>query len=142
MRFWDSSALVPLLVAEAASTQLADLLHQDSGVVVWWAARVECISALRRREREGPLTAADYRRSSGLLDDLSESWSEVLPTRNVRVLAERALAVHPLRAADAFQLAAAQAWSQGDPSGAPFVCLDERLRDVAAREGFSPLPLD
>jgi uncharacterized protein len=50
--------------------------------------------------------------------------------------------VHPLRAADAFQLAAAQAWRQQDPSGASFVCLDERLRDAAAREGFSSLPLD
>lgn len=142
MRFWDSSALVPLLVAEASSAQLADVLRQDSAVIVWWATRVECISALRRREREGILSAADFRRSNELLGELSGRWSEVLPTRRVEVLAERALGVHPLRAADALQLAAAQAWREGDAAGAAYVCLDDRLRDAAAREGFAPLPLD
>lgn len=142
MRFWDSSALVPLLVAESESGRVADLLRQDAEVIVWWGARLECVSALRRRERDGSLSAADLRRSGDLLNELSASWSEALPTRNVRVLAERALAVHPLHAADALQLAAALAWRQGDPAGAPFVCLDERLRDAAAREGFSPLPSD
>ncbi len=142
MRFWDSSALVPLLVTETASEQVADLLREDAGMIVWWGTRLECVSALRRREREGALTRADFRQSSDLLEDLSSSWSEVLPTRRVRTLAQRALGVHALRAADALQLAAAQAWRREDPAGAPLVCLDERLRDAAAREGFSALPYD
>ncbi len=142
MRFWDSSALVPLLVTEAASAQVADLLREDAGMIVWWATRLECVSALRRREREGALTGADVRQSSELLGELSDRWSEVLPTRRVRALAERALGVHALSAADALQLAAAQVWSREDPAGAPLVCLDERLRDAAAREGFSALPSD
>lgn len=140
MRFWDSSALVPLLIAEPSSGQVAALLREDSEMIAWWTARVECASALRRREREGLLAARDVQRASELLSELSAAWSEVLPARRVRALAERALAVHPLRAADALQLAAAQAWRQDEPAGAPFVCLDERLRDAAAREGFMPLP--
>lgn len=140
MRFWDSSALVPLLVEEPDSPQVTDLLSEDPVMVAWWAARVECASALRRREREGRLTPADVRRSIQLLDELSESWNEVLPVHSVRALGERAVAVHALRAADALQLAAAQTWSGNDPSGAELVCLDAQLRDAAAREGFSTVP--
>jgi hypothetical protein len=73
---------------------------------------------------------------------LSESWAEVAPGPPVRVEAERALAVHPLRAADALQLAAALVWRSGDPEVQEFVCLDERLRGAASREGFVLVPPD
>lgn len=142
MRFWDSSALVPLLTVEPASDQISDLLHEHPEVMAWWATRVECASALRRREREGFLAARDVQRAIELLGELADAWTEVLPTHHVRALAERALAVHSLRAADALQLAAAQASRRGQLEGAPFVCLDERLRDAAAREGFVPLPAE
>lgn len=142
MRFWDSSALVPLLTVEPASDRISDLLHENPEVVAWWATRVECASALRRSERQGFLAARDVQRSIELLGELADAWTEVLPTQHVRALAERALAVHSLRAADALQLAAAQAWRRGRIEGAPFVCLDERLRDAAAREGFVPLPAE
>jgi predicted nucleic acid-binding protein len=72
-----------------------------------------------------------------LLDALSEGWIEVVASNAVRGAAERAVAVHSLRAADALQLAAAITWRSGDPAGAGFVCLDERLADAASREGFS-----
>jgi len=45
-----------------------------------------------------------------------------------------------LRAADAFQLAAALAWCEGHPRGERFLSLDDRLRDAARREGFTVLP--
>jgi uncharacterized protein len=45
--------------------------------------------------------------------------------------------VHPLRAADALQLAAAYAGSDRRPTSLEFVTLDERLADVARKEGFS-----
>jgi hypothetical protein len=39
------------------------------------------------------------------------------------------------------QLAAALMWCDDAPGAAtPFVCLDERLRDAARREGFAILP--
>jgi hypothetical protein len=50
------------------------------------------------------------------------------------------LAAHPLRAADALQLAAALVWTGEAAAGEAFVCLDERLRDAARREGFEVLP--
>ena len=140
MRFWDASAITPLLVAEGASEAMRELLRDDESIAVWWGARVECASALRRREREGALPASSVRRSLDLLDDLAAAWSEILPRELVRLRAERALAVHSLRAADAFQLAAALTWRSDVTARGEFVCLDERLRDAGSREGLVALP--
>jgi hypothetical protein len=64
----------------------------------------------------------------------------VEPTDDVRIHALRVLRLHPLRAADALQLAAAIVWCRARPYGAAFVCLDDRLRGAAAREGFTVEP--
>lgn len=59
---------------------------------------------------------------------------------SAREQAGRALLLHPLRAADALQLAAALVWSRGQVAGHHFVCLDQRFREAARREGFTVLP--
>ena len=51
MRFWDATALMPLLVVEGPSETMRDLRASDDAMVVWWGSRVECVSGLRRRER-------------------------------------------------------------------------------------------
>jgi uncharacterized protein len=43
---------------------------------------------------------------------------------------------HPLRAADAAQVAAALLIAPSDPSQLTFVCLDARLAEAAEREGL------
>lgn len=140
MRFWDTSAIIPLIVREPRSKALRQLLEQDTGMVVWWATRVECVSAISRRAREDTLVPEGEASARDLLNDLSGSWTEAQPTARLRTLAERSLAVHPLRAADALQLAAALIWCGEQPRGCPFVCLDERLRSAASRSGFVLLP--
>ena len=57
----------------------------------------------------------------------------------VRSRAVALLARHPLRAADALQLASALVLAEGDPSSLEFVCLDNNLADAAEREGFTVL---
>lgn len=141
LRFWDTSAIIPLILDEPASDLAKALLHEDGDVVVWWAARVETISALIRRAREDELDATGEEQSRLVLGRLVDSWSEVQPTARLRAAAERALAVHTLRAADALQLAAALRWCAGEPGGNSFVCLDERLREAAGKEGFRLLPI-
>ena len=54
----------------------------------------------------------------------------------------RLLAVHPLRAADAFQLAAALQWCGGRTKDVGFVSFDARLREAGYREGFTLLPAE
>jgi len=140
VRFWDSSAVVPLCVAEPRSANARALLEADPAVAVWWATRTECLSALTRRMREGEIAPAGYRAARRVLAALAEIWVELLPSETVRATAERLLAVHSLRAADAFQLGAALAWCGGRPADHGIVTLDSRLREAASLEGFDVLP--
>jgi predicted nucleic acid-binding protein len=114
--------------------------NADNALVTWWGTRLECISALNRRRRERTLSSADVRRARVLLNPLSHSWAEMQPTNRVRVLAERFMDTHPLKAADALQLAAAFRWAAEQPHGHEFVSLDETLRTAAKVEGFTVLP--
>src|SRR3972149_3377778 len=57
VRFWDSSALIPLVVAERGTALAERLLRDDPAVVVWTLTRVELLSALARRRRAGPAAA-------------------------------------------------------------------------------------
>ena len=136
MRFWDSSALVPLLVIESESEAMKLLAEADGGVAAWWGTPVECLSALMRLVREGQLAADGARDAERRLQELRNAWDEVLPGEACRRTAERMLRVHPLRAADALQLAAALIAADHDPSRLEVVCLDSRLREAAGKEGF------
>jgi len=140
MKFWDSSAIIPLCLKEKPSETLKGLMKGDEDVVVWWAIRIECLSALSRRQREGVIPSADELKARAVLSALAEAWSEIQPTEMVRLRAERLLSIHPLRAADALQLAAALVWAQETPRGFEFVCLDQNLREAALKEGFSIQP--
>ncbi len=140
LRFWDANAVVPLTVNEDRSTDMRDLLTSDPDQVVWWGTRTECISALSRKEREGILTPLGEARARVPLFYLSQGWNEVLPSDRLRALAELFLGRHPLKAADALQLAAAFTWCGGRTQDREFVSLDRTLRSAAESEGFTVLP--
>lgn len=139
MKFWDSSAIIPLCLKEQMSGTVKRLVKSDEDLFVWWATRVECLSALARRHREGALSASAETKAKAVLSTLSAEWSEIQPSELVRQRAERLLAIHPLRSADAFQLAAALVWAQESPQDLEMVCLDQNLQ-AAHREGFTILP--
>lgn len=140
MKFWDASALLPLCKKELATGSVRSEYEGDPEVIVWWGTRVECVSALARSAREGALSRDQQVEVRALLQTLLEAAQEVTPTEEVRSRAERLLALHPLRAADSLQLAAALVWARERTAGVGFVSLDERLREAAGREGFSVLP--
>jgi predicted nucleic acid-binding protein len=139
VRYWDSSAIVPLLVVEESSPALERLLREDPRIVTWWGSRIECASALNRVCREGGLEEKALVRAIHDLETLADSWHEVSPTEEVRRRAIRLFRVHPLRSADAVQLAAALIAAKEDPSSLAFVSRDEQLRLAAEREGFAAL---
>ena len=136
MRFWDASAIVPLLMTEAATKALQGRAGTDPAMLVWWATEVECASAIARLERDGALDAAAVNEAFDRLRRLGEGWHEVEPSDAVREAAVRFLRVHPLRAADALQLAAAFVAAERRPSSLEIVTLDERLAAAARKEGF------
>ena len=138
--FWDSSAFVPLLLPEERSAELTTLLAADKEPTIWWATPLECQSAIQRPRREAPLPHAAVALAADRLRALVDLVDTVSPTDEVRRRAARLVAVHPLRAADALQLAAALIWCEEQPHGERFVSLDSRLRDAARSEGFDVSP--
>ena len=136
MRYWDASGIVPLLLTQARSQEMETLLEQDVIVVTWWGTSIECFSALMRLVREDRLNSAGMQAAERRLRELSNGWDEVLPTEACRRAAERMLRVHPLRAADAQQLAAALIATDHDPARLEVVCLDQRLTEAMHKEGF------
>jgi hypothetical protein len=114
MKFWNASAIVPLCLREPATPRLRRIAEDDGALVAWWATPVECYSAFARLRRGGVLSSNSEERARGVLRRLTEEWTELELTRQVR--------------------------ENGRPAGHDFVCLDERLREAASREGFVVLP--
>jgi predicted nucleic acid-binding protein len=140
VRYWDASALVPLVAAEAHTEDVRGWLREDPTVVTWAWTRVEIVSAIERRARDGQLTRAERRSAVDRFGALADAWDEVTDVLAVRARALPLLGRHPLRAADAAQLAAALLVR--DELGTPpaFICLDDRLAIAAEREGLPTVP--
>jgi len=139
VRYWDTSAVLPLLLEQEATAAGEALLDDGSGTVAWWGTSVEVAAVAARLRREERLTLREEERVLEAAATLRAAWVEVLPSEEVRTRAKRLLRVHALKAADALQLAAALVWA-GAPSGAELVTLDERLALAARLEGFRVLP--
>jgi predicted nucleic acid-binding protein len=136
MKFWDASAIAPLLLAEPTTEAVQALARKDPGMLVWWTTEVECASALARLERDRALDESAATDAFRRLKQLAGGWHEVDPSDAVREAAVRFLRVHPLRAADALQLAAAFIAAERRPSALEVVTLDDRLASAARKEGF------
>ncbi len=136
MKFWDASAIVPLLVAETTTRSLQALARRDPDMLAWWGSQVECASAVARLERAAQLDRRGAVLAFDRLKKIADGWHEIEPSEVVRENAVRFLRVHPLRAADALQLAAAFVAAERRPSSLEVVTLDDRLADAARKEGF------
>ena len=139
MKYWDSSAIVSVLIREESTAALRALRDEDADLTVWCLTPVEIASALARRSREG-LPADQDKAIRDAWSVLSDGWQEVGALELVRSRAMRLVNTHAIRAGDALQLAAALIACDDRPESLPFVCLDDLLRDAARREGFPVLP--
>ena len=137
VRFWDTSALVPLLVEEATSESCRVLLQANLPMVVWALTRTELASAVWRRARAGDIELAAMPVVIDRLAALAARWNEVTDLDLVRDRADRLLAVHALRAADALQLAAALVVCEERPKGRDFITSDGALATCARAEDFT-----
>jgi predicted nucleic acid-binding protein len=135
--YFDTSALLKLIIAEDGADQ-AILLWQQAGEAVVsrlaWPEAVAALAAARRARRvtvEGHQTATDRLRSCferctvvSLADSLVDRAADLATT-------------HDLPAADAIHLAAALAVMEAD---SVFVTWDKRLRLAAVRAGLVSAP--
>jgi predicted nucleic acid-binding protein len=136
MRFWDSSALLPLVVNQPASSECDRWLEADGSIAVWTLTPVDISSAMQRLLREGHLSEPIAEAAEARATELMRACHVVVDVEHVKMQAQRLLRLHPLRAADALQLAAALEWSGGRPAGRIIHTLDVRLAAAAKREGF------
>ena len=136
MRYWDASALVPLVVAEPDSGVVRTWLSEDDQIVTWAWTRTEIVSAVERRAREGSLSRPQRREVLRRFEAFAGSWDEVTDVLAVRSRANALLARHPLRAADAGQLGAALLIQERLAGALTFVCLDHRLSSAAELESL------
>ena len=137
MKFWDTSALVPLIVDEPATPVMRGILARDRDVVVWMLTSVELLSTLGRLGRASGEALSDVLPGARLdAMDLFKRWVAVTHVEGVRRRAERLVGVHPLSAADAMQLGAALLVSGDRPETLDFVTLDQPLGRSAQLEGF------
>ena len=136
MKFWDASAIVPLVVSEPTTSQLTGRYAEDPDVMVWCLTAVEVWSAVARRRHDGQFRSPDMREARRRLERLSATWVEIDDVRQVRERARRILETHRLRAADSLQLGAALVAANDRPGGLRFLTLDQELQEAAEREGF------
>lgn len=141
--FFDSSALVKRYVAETGSTRVISLLDPATKNRIYLAHTTTVLvsAAISRRVREGTLTvtAAQPLLNKFLLDVSARFQMIALDTPVVR-RAVTLTEVHPLRAADAIQLATAvkvndDRRAHGD-SSLVLVCSDQSLLRAAVAEGL------
>ncbi|HET6201650.1 MAG TPA: type II toxin-antitoxin system VapC family toxin [Planctomycetota bacterium] len=139
VRLWDTSAVVPLVLREPTSGSFARLYVSDPAVIVWCLTPLEVGSAVCRKRREAVLGSPQMRGARHRLSKLGADWTELDDVSAVRGRARRLVEVHPLRTADAVQLASALVAVGDRPEGFSFVTLDARLAEAAEREGFEVL---
>ena len=136
MKFWDTSALAPLLIDEPSTPSMRALVAADPDVIVWTFSSVELLSVFGRLGRQTP-ALADLLPGVRLdAMDLFRHWTTVTHVEGAKRRAERLVGVHPLSAADALQLGAALLASGDRPETLPFVTLDRNLARAAQLEGF------
>lgn len=122
---------------ESKTAAVAKLYEEDTDIFVWWGTSVECVSAVARVEREGGIDSIMASKILQRLRLLNEGWHEIQPVEELRETANRLVRVHPLRAADALQVAAAFLAAEKSPATLDFICLDGRLAEAARKEGFA-----
>lgn len=132
MKFWDSSALIPLVAREKKTEAMYALFADDRDVLVSWITPLEVTSAMWRKAGGN----TDLRRmGERRLTVLETQWTVVGDIE--RTLAEARLMIirHGLRSGDAVQLAAARL-ARLEYGDFPFVTSDEELIEAADAESF------
>ncbi len=143
--FADSSVIVKLYVPEAGHEQVRRL---ERPLVISGLAAVEVAGAMWRKQRLGELDPADAALLvRGFMADCAEP-GETSPFVTVAVTpavlrqAARLVALHPLRAYDALQLASALAAQEALAEPLAFAAADRALNAAAAAEGLLLTRLD
>ena len=84
MRFWDSSAVVPLLIEQEPSSRAAAWVARDDAMVVWTLTPVEVVSALRRLVRDHTLDEAVARAAEVRMEEIVQTCHVIINVEPVK----------------------------------------------------------
>src|SRR5207247_3063183 len=118
VRFWDSSAIVPLVLVEPATTRVRAWLREDATVAIWTFTRVEVLSALARRRRAEPRMRRQIAAARREFREAWPRWSGATMIDAVKRRAERLVETHRPRAAAALEARAARVAREREPRSA------------------------
>ena len=106
--YFDTSAVIPLLVEESGSELAANLWSQADRILSARILYPECRAALAAARRSGRLSTGQLRRTVGELSNLVEQLDHVEITEHLAYSAGELAEKHSLRGYDAVHLAAAE----------------------------------
>ncbi len=133
--YFDASALAKRYVREERTDEVMGWL-EGSTATTSRVSEIEIASALARRFREGTISRVDRDRALAALAEDLESLSIIELSPVTAAEARGVLLRHPLRAADALQLASALTLRRKVRAPIHFVAFDERLAGAAQAEGL------
>ena len=132
--YFDTSAVVPLLVDEAGTATAADLWDHADRLVSVALVRVEARAALARANRLGRISALQLHTAKAELEALLDQVDLVVVDEDLIAAAGDVAEVRTLRAYDALHLAAAR---RADDEDLVLVSGDGALLDAAAALGMA-----
>ena len=135
--YFDTSALLKLVVAEAGADQARLLWEQAGEIVVSRLAWTEALAALAAAWRGRRLTDEGHAAAVGLFRECFARCTVVSVADHLVERAAQLAAGYDLRAADAIHLATALAAMEAD---SVFVTWDKRLRQAAIQAGLVTAP--
>ena len=84
MKFWDASAIVPLIVQEQQTEYCIKQFRDDSDGMVWTLSKVEVFSALCRRFRENSFSEDAFEIAKGRMNDFFKIVFEIVSISKVK----------------------------------------------------------
>src|SRR5258708_4529922 len=97
VRFWDSSAVVPPLLAQAGSADADRWLGDDGAIAIWTLTPIEVASAAQRLVREGVISERQADEAERRTGELVRASHVVVDVEAVKSRATRLLRLHVLR---------------------------------------------
>jgi len=135
--YLDTNALVKLYVKETGSPAVRAACDRSEALATSRLSYVEAYAAAARRVREGGLSRKARARFA---ENLERDWQDYAIVEVSEVVCRLAVELagrHPLRAADALQLASALFLRESARQSVLFLCFDERLVAAAQEEGLA-----
>lgn len=139
MPYFDSSALVKRYIEESGSPIVRRRASRDL-VFTCRLSKLEVISAIQRRVRQGVISVADRDEA---LSRFQSDWRLIRSVEMTDELIDAAgtlLGRHPLSASDALQLASALFLREELQTSIEMFVFDHRLTEAAREEGLSTCP--